>query len=74
MLSPDLLIADEPTGNVDREMGERILSLLIELNRLGRTVLIATHDLELIRTAKREVSARVLRLADGQVRLAGHEL
>lgn len=74
MLSPDLLIADEPTGNVDREMGVKILNLLIELNRLGRTVLIATHDLDLIRTAKREVSARVLRLANGNVRLAGSEL
>lgn len=74
MLSPDLLIADEPTGNVDREMGERILNLLIELNRLGRTVLIATHDLDLIRSAKREVSARVLRLAEARIRLAGSEL
>ncbi|MHA3976390.1 cell division ATP-binding protein FtsE [Halovulum sp. GXIMD14794] len=74
MLSPDLLIADEPTGNVDREMGVKILNLLIELNRLGRTVLVATHDLDLIRTAKREVSARVLRLAEGNIRLAGSEL
>lgn len=73
MLSPDMLIADEPTGNIDREMGAKILTLLIELNRLGRTVLIATHDLDLIRAAKRDVSARVLRLHDGKI-AAGAEL
>ncbi|MFV0472917.1 MAG: cell division ATP-binding protein FtsE, partial [Pikeienuella sp.] len=43
--SPDLVIADEPTGNVDAETAQRIMSLFIELNRQGTTVLIATHDL-----------------------------
>lgn len=65
--SPDLILADEPTGNIDPEMGDRILRLLIELNRLGKTVLIATHDLGLIRNAKAHVEAHVLRLADGQL-------
>lgn len=41
---PDLLIADEPTGNVDPEMGQRLLRLFLEMNRGGTTVLIATHD------------------------------
>ena len=41
---PELILADEPTGNVDAEMAERLLGLFQSLNRLGTTVLIATHD------------------------------
>lgn len=65
--SPDLILADEPTGNIDPEMGARILRLLIELNRLGKTVVIATHDLSLIRASKGQVEARMLRLVDGHL-------
>lgn len=65
--SPDLILADEPTGNIDPEMGARILRLLVELNRLGKTVVLATHDLNMIRSAKGSVDARILRLADGQL-------
>lgn len=74
ILSPDILLADEPTGNVDWEMSLRLLDLLIELNRMGKTVLCATHDMNLIRQAKSRVSARVLRLRGGAVELAGAEL
>ncbi len=74
ILSPDIVLADEPTGNVDWEMSLRILDLLIELNRLGKTILCATHDMSLIRQVKTRTQARVLRLRSGQVELAGAEL
>jgi cell division transport system ATP-binding protein len=45
---PDLIIADEPTGNVDHALSLRILKLFVELNRLGTTVLIASHDEDLV--------------------------
>ena len=64
IVKPDLIIADEPTGNVDEEMGDRLLHLFRELNRsLNTTLLIATHDLAMVRKSK----ADVLRLADGMV-------
>jgi cell division transport system ATP-binding protein len=60
---PDILLADEPTGNVDNAMALRILRLFVELNRLGATVLIATHDTDLMAHARRPV----LRLEDGRL-------
>jgi cell division transport system ATP-binding protein len=45
---PELLLADEPTGNVDPQMGRRLLRLFIELNRLGTSIIIATHDYQLM--------------------------
>lgn len=74
IMDPDLILADEPTGNVDWEMSLRLLQLLTELNRMGKTVLIATHDLALIRAAKSQVQARVLRLAGGRLSAAGADL
>ena len=74
IMSPDVILADEPTGNIDWDMSQRLLTLLIELNRLGKTVLIATHDLALIRAAKSEVEARVLRLKDRRIQAAGAHL
>jgi len=48
-----VLLADEPTGNVDPAMSLRLLRLFVELNRLGTTVLIATHDEDLVARANR---------------------
>ena len=74
IMDPDLILADEPTGNVDWDMSLRLLNLLIELNKLGKTVVIATHDLALIRAAKQRVQARVLRIQGGQIMAAGADL
>lgn len=74
ILSPEVILADEPTGNVDWEMAQRLLALLIELNRMGKTVLIATHDLNLIRFARTRVPARVLRLDAGRIEMAEADL
>jgi cell division transport system ATP-binding protein len=59
---PDLLVADEPTGNVDADMAKRILHLLTALNRLGTTIVVATHDLSLITATP---GAQIIRLDHG---------
>jgi putative ABC transport system ATP-binding protein len=61
--APRLLFADEPTGNLDSETGERIVELLLTLNReSGTTIVLVTHDLALAGRAQ-----RIIRLADGVV-------
>ncbi|MGB4826167.1 MAG: ATP-binding cassette domain-containing protein [Paracoccaceae bacterium] len=74
IVGPDVILADEPTGNVDWEMSLRLLTLLVELNRMGKTILVATHDLNLIRQAKAQVPARVLRISKRRIQLAGADL
>jgi putative ABC transport system ATP-binding protein len=59
---PDLVLADEPTGNLDRRTGEEILELLEGLQRQGVTVVLVTHDLEKAARAR-----RVLRMEDGRI-------
>jgi cell division transport system ATP-binding protein len=61
---PELLVADEPTGNVDAEMARRLLHLFEALNRLGTTILVATHDLGLIAAMP---GAQMVRLEDGKM-------
>ncbi|MEL6681023.1 MAG: ATP-binding cassette domain-containing protein [Pseudomonadota bacterium] len=72
--SPDVIIADEPTGNVDWDMSQRLLTLLMELNKMGKAILVATHDMNMIRSLKPDVDARVLRLKDGHLTQAGSQL
>ena len=63
---PDLLLADEPTGNVDPSMGMRLLRLFVEMNRLGTAVVIATHDISLM---DKFDDARRLVLGDGRLHI-----
>jgi cell division transport system ATP-binding protein len=59
---PELLVADEPTGNVDAEMAKRLMGLFAALNRLGTTVVVATHDVGLIRSTP---GTQMIRLESG---------
>jgi cell division transport system ATP-binding protein len=65
IMRPELLLADEPTGNVDPSLARRLLRLFIELNRLGTSVVIATHDLTLMD----QIDARRLVLGDGRLHI-----
>lgn len=60
---PPILLADEPTGNLDTETGERVVALLEELNRAGKTIVLVTHEETLARAA-----SRIIRVRDGRVR------
>lgn len=61
-LNPPILFADEPTGNLDSATGARVMELLLQQARDGRTVILVTHDLELARKAE-----RILWLRDGRL-------
>ncbi len=62
---PDLLLADEPTGNVDPEMAQRLMHLFVELNKIGTTTVIATHDISMVK----HMNAPELRLKNGELEL-----
>jgi putative ABC transport system ATP-binding protein len=62
---PAILLCDEPTGNLDTKTGGQILDMLTELNHMGRTVIIVTHDL-----AIGERAERIIRIRDGKVEAA----
>jgi len=64
---PSLLLADEPTGNLDDVQAERLLALFTELNRIGTTVVVATHNMALLD----RYPARVISIADGRVQMDG---
>ena len=60
---PKILLADEPTGNVDPEMAQRLLRLFVEMNRLGTTVIIATHNQDLLK----QYDADIYTIKNGQI-------
>lgn len=60
--SPSILLADEPTGNLDSKTGEEIMALIDQLHREGNTIMLVTHEDELAKRA-----ARVIRLFDGKI-------
>jgi cell division transport system ATP-binding protein len=61
---PELLVADEPTGNVDADMAKRLIHLFTALNQLGTTVVVATHDVGLISAT---AGAQMIRLESGSI-------
>ncbi len=62
--NPDIIIADEPTGNIDRKMSHEIMGMLIKINQLlGKTVVVVTHDLELVK----QYGHRVITLNGGHL-------
>lgn len=61
--NPKIIIADEPTGNVDPEMSKDLMELLMSINRIGKTVIVITHDLSLVEKYKK----RTITVEDGQI-------
>ena len=61
-MNPDIVLADEPTGNLDSSSGSDIMSLFSELWESGRTLVIITHDLALARRA-----SRIVEIHDGHI-------
>ncbi|WP_432986289.1 ABC transporter ATP-binding protein [Dactylosporangium sp. CA-233914] len=63
MNRPALLLADEPTGALDSRSGEQVMDLLLDLNQIGQTLLLVTHD----RVLAERCASRVIELADGKI-------
>jgi cell division transport system ATP-binding protein len=60
---PNLVIADEPTGNLDPQSSEEVMNLLLQINQRGTTVLVSTHNLALVE----QMQKRVIAIEAGQV-------
>lgn len=63
VVDPKVVFADEPTGNLDWETGEAIMELLEKINKSGKTIIVTSHNLEIIKRMKK----RVIKLVDGKV-------
>ncbi|MBT5274895.1 ABC transporter ATP-binding protein [Candidatus Woesearchaeota archaeon] len=63
--NPEVLIADEPTGNLDSKTGKKVMELLGKIHKQGKTVIIVTHDIDLI---KRTKSHKVYKIVDGKLK------
>ncbi|MBR9703991.1 ABC transporter ATP-binding protein [Candidatus Pacearchaeota archaeon] len=59
---PDVILADEPTGNLDSKTGDEIMRMFLDLNKKGKTIIMITHDHDLARKAK-----RIIRIRDGKI-------
>lgn len=60
--NPEVILADEPTGNLDTKTGLEIMKLFVDLNKKGKTIILVTHNLALIKYAR-----KVLKLDDGKI-------
>lgn len=60
--SPSIILADEPTGNLDSKSGEEIMNIIKSLNKEGNTIVLVTHDMEIAKMAK-----KIVRMKDGQI-------
>ncbi len=67
ILSPEVILADEPGGGLDRPAALALLALLVELNAMGKTVVVATHDAALVDAARERVRPEVIALSDGRL-------
>ncbi len=59
---PDVVLADEPTGNLDSKSGEKVLDILKDLNKKGKTIIIVTHDMHMAKKAR-----RIVKIKDGKI-------
>jgi len=66
VLNPAVILADEPTGNLDSRTGRDILALFTEMNEAGRTIVVVTHDAEVAGHCRREIHMRDGRIVDGR--------
>lgn len=60
--NPDIIVADEPTGNIDSRTGEKIMNLFVDFHRRGKTVVIVTHDLSVARYGQ-----EIVEIKDGEI-------